>query len=143
MSWDHGENWEHWNVTPFKGGFMYPNVYVGPDKTVAMAFYGLATEDGNMTEGDEWYLYAGMLQDPKAGEKFKFERADKDPLHVVTAAEETNQDWHALHDFFEICIDPNDLSLNIAYQRNIGEHPFEDGEEQRYLMYVKGDFQGD
>lgn len=140
VSWDHGANWEHWNVTPFKGAFMYPNVYVGPNHTLAMAFYGLESEDGRLYEGDEWHLYAGMMMDPEPGQQFQFSIADPQPLHTVKDYEEASQDFHALHDFFEIAIDPNDLSLNIAYQVNVGEHPFEENEEQRYLTYVKGDF---
>jgi len=138
MSWDHGQTWANWTVTPFKGAFMYPNVYVGPDNTLAMAFYGLESEDGHLREGDEWHLYAGMVQNSVAGQEIEFVRADPEPLHIVTAAEESNNDFHALQDFFEIAISPVDLSLNIAYQYNRGEHPFEPGEEQRYLMYVRG-----
>ncbi len=26
----------------------------------------------------------------------------------------------------------------IAYQQNVGEHPFEDNEEQRYIKFVRG-----
>ena len=136
MSWDYGVTWEHWDLTPFKGIFEYPNVYVGPNNTVAVAFYGL---EGDYVAGNEWHLYAGMVQDPEPGTPFQFTVADPHPLHTVTEYEETNNDVHALHDLFEIAIDPNDLSLNIAYQYNIGEHPFEANEEQRYLMFVKGD----
>ena len=143
MSWDHGANWDTWTVTPFKGAFMYPNVYVGPNHTLAMAFYGLESEDGRMSEGDEWHLYAGMVQNPVPGQEIDFVIADPSPLHTVTSAEEASQDFHALHDFFEIAISPVDHSLNIAYQYNIGEHPFEDGEEQRYLMFVKGELEGE
>jgi len=53
----------------------------------------------------------------------------------------TGDDLHALHDFFEIVIAP-DGSINIAYQINVGEHPYEAGEEQRYLMFVRGDVEG-
>jgi hypothetical protein len=144
LSLDYGETWESWTVTPFKGAFMYPTVYVGPDHTLAMAFYGLDWGDtGAMEEGDEWHLYAGMIQYPEMGQKFDFRKADPNPLHTVKSWEAAGQDFHALHDFFEIAISPVDLSLNIAYQYNIGEHPFENQEEQRYLMYVKGDFEGE
>ncbi len=142
MSWDYGDSWSHWIVTPFEGAFMYPTVYVGPENTLGMAFYGLESEDGWMKEGDEWHLYAGMLQNPVEGQQFEFEKADPEPLHVVKDYEEQSQDWHALHDFFEIAISPTDLSLNIAYQKNVGEHPFENNEEQRYLLYVKGEMEG-
>jgi len=139
MSFDRGETWENWTVTPFKGAFMYPNVYVGPNNTLAMAFYGLQSEDGEMNEGDEWHLYAGMVQNPQPGQQIEFNIADPHPLHVVKDFEVPNQDFHALHDLFEIAISPIDLSLNIAYQYNLEEHPFEQGEEQRYLMYVRGE----
>ena len=29
--------------------------------------------------------------------------------------------------------------MGIAYQRNIGQHPFEENEEQRYIMFVRGE----
>jgi hypothetical protein len=29
--------------------------------------------------------------------------------------------------------------MGIAYQQNIGFHPFEDNEEQRYIKFVRGD----
>ena len=142
LSLDLGETWDSWTVTPFKGAFMYPTVYVGPNNTLAMAFYGLPWDNGTMEEGDEWHLYAGMVQYPELGQNFDFSIADPTPLHTVKSWEVPNQDFHALHDFFEIAISPVDLSLNIAYQYNIGEHPFENQEEQRYLMFVKGDFEG-
>jgi hypothetical protein len=28
--------------------------------------------------------------------------------------------------------------MGIAYQQNIGSHPFEDNEEQRYIKFVRG-----
>ncbi|MEE2650419.1 MAG: hypothetical protein VX571_02770 [Candidatus Thermoplasmatota archaeon] len=28
--------------------------------------------------------------------------------------------------------------IGIAYQQNVGEHPFEDNEEQRYIKFVRG-----
>ncbi len=135
MSWDYGVNWEHWDITPFNGIFEYPNVYVGPNNTVAVAFYGL---EGGYEVGNQWHLYTAMVQDPEPGTPFDFTIADPYPLHTVTENEVATNDVHALHDLFEIAIDPNDLSLNIAYQYNIDEHPFEVNEEQRYLMFVKG-----
>lgn len=137
VSWDYGINWTHWDITPFNGIFEYPNVYVGANNTVAVAFYGL---EGEYEAGNEWHLYAAMVQDPEPGTPFDFTVADPHPLHTVNDFEVANQDVHALHDFFEIAIDPNDLSLNIAYQYNIDTHPFETNEEQRYLMYVKGEY---
>ena len=29
--------------------------------------------------------------------------------------------------------------IGIAYQQNIGEHPFEANEEQRYIKFVRGE----
>jgi hypothetical protein len=29
--------------------------------------------------------------------------------------------------------------IGIAYQQNIGEHPFEENEEQRYIKFVRGE----
>jgi hypothetical protein len=29
--------------------------------------------------------------------------------------------------------------IGIAYQQNIGAHPFEENEEQRYIKFVRGD----
>ncbi len=31
------------------------------------------------------------------------------------------------------------LLLDIAYQENVGPHPFEENEEQRYIKFVRGD----
>ena len=134
MSWDHGASWESWDITPFEGLFMYPTIYVGPERTVGVAFYGL---EGTFEAGNQWHLYGAMVQDPEPGTPFKFNLADPEPLHTVLDFEVATDDFHALHDFFEIAIAP-DLSLNIAYQRNVGQHPFEPAEEQRYLYFVKG-----
>ncbi len=134
MSWDHGATWEEWDITPFEGFFLYPTIYVGPERTVGVAFYGL---EGAYEAGNQWYLYGAMLKDPEPGAQFEFTLADPEPLHTVLDFEVASNDFHALHDFFEIAIAP-DLSLNIAYQRNVGEHPFEAAEEQRYLYFVKG-----
>jgi len=45
---------------------------------------------------------------------------------------------HALHDFFETVLSPDGSWIGIAYQQNVGEHPFEDNEEQRYIKFVRG-----
>ena len=71
-----------------------------------------------------------MAENPKNGTKINYQIADPEPLY-------TGDDLHALHDFFEVVIAP-DGTLNIAYQHNIGAHPYEDGEEQRYLYFVRG-----
>ena len=137
---DYGRTWEHWDITPRPGVFLYPNLAVGPGNTVGYVFYsneGNGTA-GEHTVGDQWYLYADMLRDPQPGEQFDFRKADPDVLYTSSQSDADTDDLHPLHDFFEVAVDPNDLSLNIAYQRNIGQHPFENGEEQRYLMFVKG-----
>ncbi|MBT3477379.1 MAG: hypothetical protein HN458_05540, partial [Euryarchaeota archaeon] len=45
----------------------------------------------------------------------------------------------ALHDFFETVISPDGSWVGIAYQENVGLHPFEENEEQRYIKFVRGD----
>ena len=140
MSWDHGETWENWTITPFDAVFLYPNVDIGPDGTVAIAFCANVGDDptGAHAAGDEWMLYAAMQADVEVGDQWAFTMADPDPLYVSKASDIDPEDLHPLHDFFEITISPVDGSLVIAYQHNIGEHPFEDGEEQRYLFSVRG-----
>ncbi len=138
---DNGQTWEHWDISagyPHEEGgvFLYPNLEVGPGNTVAYTFYG---NIGDHTAGDEWHLYAGALRDPKPGDIFEFQLADPFPLHTSFQQEADTDDLHPLHDLFEVAVSPVDLSIHIAYQYNIGEHPFEPGEEQRYLMYVRGD----
>jgi hypothetical protein len=140
---DYGLTWEHWDITagyPVEEGgvYLYPNLEVGPGNVVAYTFYG---NEGTHTAGDEWHLYAGVLKDPEPGEIFTFTQADPFPLHTTTQAEEDADDLHPLHDLFEVAVSPVDNSIHIAYQYNIGEHPFEDGEEQRYLMYIRGDIE--
>lgn len=137
LSWDYGATWSSWDITPFEGFYMYPTIYVGPERTVGIAFYGM---EGAFEAGNHWYLYGAQLADPGPNATFEFTRADPDPLHTVKDFEVTTEDFHALHDFFEIAISPVDLSLNIAYQHNLGDHPLEADEEQRYLYFVKGDF---
>ena len=140
LSFDYGVTWHHQDITPFEGLFFYPTIYVGPDNTMAIAFYGI---EGDYTAGTPWHLYAAMEQYPDENFTFDFAIADPEPLHHINQWEVGQEDVHALHDFFEIAISPKDLSLNIAYQYNIDQHPFEDNEEQRYLMYVKADWVGD
>jgi hypothetical protein len=55
----------------------------------------------------------------------------------VTDNEEATSDVHALHDFFETVLSPDGTWLGIAYQQNVGEHPFEENEEQRYIKFVR------
>lgn len=145
---DFGRTWEHWDISaghPYDEGgvFLYPNLEVGPGNLVAYTYYG---NIGTHTAGDEWHLYVAALLDPQPGELFDFRIADPHPLHTSTAEEAVpppDEDLHPLHDFYEVVVSPVDLSINIAYQYNIGDHPFEDNEEQRYLMYIKGDWVGE
>lgn len=143
VSYDNGTNWSSWNATPFERGInMYPFVSISEDDVISIAFYGLdygqgGAEDGYMA-GKEWYLYAGALQSPQENDTWEFAIADPTPLHVVTDYEESNSDVHALHDFFETVISPDGTWIGIAYQQNVGQHPFEDNEEQRYIKFVRG-----
>lgn len=127
---DYGLTFEHWEISPFDGLYLYPTVNVGPNNQVGLAFYG--TQDVPVNPDSEWYLYAAVEFNPSNGTKFNFTIADPQVLY-------TGDDLHALHDFFEIAIG-QDGSINIAYQVNIGQHPYEDGEEQRYLYFVRGEF---
>jgi hypothetical protein len=34
---------------------------------------------------------------------------------------------------------PDGTWMGIAYQENIGLHPFEENEEQRYIKFIRGD----
>ncbi|MCS5526720.1 MAG: hypothetical protein NZ774_02555 [Candidatus Poseidoniales archaeon] len=144
VSYDNGTNWSSWNATPFERGInMYPFVSISEDNIISIAFYGLdfaqnGSEDG-YTTGKEWLLYAGALREPQENDKWNFEVADPIPLHTVTQYEEDNGDVHALHDFFETVISPDGDWIGIAYQQNIGQHPFEENEEQRYIKFVRGD----
>jgi hypothetical protein len=143
VSYDNGSNWSSWNATPFERGIsMYPFVSISEDDVISIAFYGLdygqgGAEDGYMA-GKEWYLYAGALQSPQENDTWEFAIADPTPLHVVTDYEESNSDVHALHDFFETVISPDGTWIGIAYQQNVGQHPFEGNEEQRYIKFVRG-----
>jgi hypothetical protein len=143
LSYDYGVNWSTWNVSHINGIQMYPFVSISDENIVTLAFYGLDFEDGDLdgdyVEGEEWYLYAGALNEPQEGDQWEFTIADTEPLHIVTAYEEANSDVHALHDFFETVISEDGSWIGIAYQQNIGEHPFEENEEQRYIKFVRGE----
>jgi hypothetical protein len=78
------------------------------------------------------------LREPQEGDLWDFTIADPEPLHIVTEYEAAEGDVHALHDFFETVISPDGTWMGIAYQQNIGLHPFEDNEEQRYIKFVRG-----
>ncbi len=143
ISYDYGVNWTTWEITPeWEGITMYPFVSISENNRIAVSFYGLDYETGNSTgytEGTPWYLYSGYIDTPQENDTFNFEIADPTPLHTVTAYEETEGDVHALHDFFETVISADGSWMGIAYQRNVGEHPFEENEEQRYIMFVRGE----
>ena len=140
---------------------MYPFVSISEEDMISIAFYGLDFEDGGLegdyVQGESWYLYAAATMHPcpaaaegeeatfldgcmaqEANDTWQFTIADPTPLHNVTAAEEANDDVHALHDFFETVLSPDGDWIGIAYQQNVGEHPFEAGEEQRYIKFVRG-----
>ena len=152
ISYDHGTNWSSWNITPFEEGIsMYPFVSISENNVVSVSFYGMDYNDdeldGNYVEGEEWFLYSGALYHPEENDTWEFTISDIsdwdgdgiiDPLHTVTAYEEENSDVHALHDFFETVISPDGSWIGIAYQQNIGLHPFEENEEQRYIKFVSG-----
>jgi|GEM_PF-120061 len=144
VSYNNGSNWSQWNATPFDRGIaMYPFVSITEDNIVSIAFYGLDFGQNNSQDdyvaGKDWYLYAGALQEPMEGDIWDFRIVDPTPLHTVTTYEETNGDTHALHDFFETVMSPDGSWVGIAYQENIGLHPFEDNEEQRYIKFIRGD----
>ena len=160
ISYDNGTSWGSWEITPIERGItMYPFVSISEEDVVALSFYGLDFEDGGLegdyVQGESWYLYAAathhpcpaaeegedMLPDCEAqpsNDTWHFEIADPTPLHNVTAYEESNGDVHALHDFFETVLAPDGSWMGIAYQQNVGEHPFEENEEQRYIKFVRG-----
>ena len=143
LSYDYGVNWSTWNVSHINGIQMYPFVSISDENIVTLAFYGLDFDDGDLdgdyVEGEEWHLYAGALIEPQEGDQWDFNIADPEPLHIVTAYDEANSDVHALHDFFETVISEDGAWIGIAYQQNIGQHPFEENEEQRYIKFVRGE----
>ena len=144
ISYDNGTNWSSWNVTPFERGInMYPFVSISEDNLVSIAFYGIDYDQNNSedgyTAGKHWYLYAGALREPQENDTWEFSIADMTPLHTITDYEESEGDVHALHDFFETVLSPDGDWIGIAYQQNVGQHPFEENEEQRYIKFVRGD----
>jgi len=144
ISYDNGSNWtESWSIAPNWGDsggiLMYPFVSISESNIVSIAYYGLEYGADGYTEGDDWYLYSGAVYEPGFGDMFEWSIADPTPLHTVTAYEATEGDVHALHDFFETVLSPDGDWMGIAYQQNIGEHPFEENEEQRYIKFVRGE----
>jgi hypothetical protein len=144
VSYDNGTNWSNWNATPFDRGIaMYPFVSITEDNIVSISFYGLDFDQDNSqdgyVEGKKWYLYAGALRSPMENDTWDFKVVDPTPLHTVTSYEQSEGDTHALHDFFETVMSPDGDWIGIAYQENVGEHPFEENEEKRYIKFVRGD----
>ena len=144
VSYDNGTNFTTWNNTGFERGInMYPFVSITEENVVSIAFYGLDYDQNNSedgyTAGKEWFLYAGALKEPQEGDVWDYRIVDPTPLHTVTAYEESSGDTHALHDFFETVMSPDGSWMGIAYQENVGLHPFEENEEQRYIKFIRGD----
>jgi hypothetical protein len=144
VSYDNGTNFTTWNASGFERGInMYPFVSITEENVVSIAFYGLDFDQNNSedgyTAGKEWFLYAGALKDPQEGDVWDYRIVDPTPLHTVTAFEETEADTHALHDFFETVMSPDGSWMGIAYQENVGLHPFEANEEQRYIKFIRAD----
>ena len=144
VSYDNGTNFTTWNASGFERGInMYPFVSITEENVVSIAFYGLDfaqnNSEDNYTAGKEWFLYAGALKDPQEGDVWDYRIVDPTPLHTVTAYEESSGDTHALHDFFETVMSPDGSWMGIAYQENVGLHPFEENEEQRYIKFIRGD----
>ena len=132
---DYGQSFEYWDINLPQGGvYLYPTVNVcqygeyHERNRVGISFY--ATTDIPVNETSEWYLYTAVVDNPRNGTPIEYQKLDQ-LLY-------TGNDLHALHDFYEIVIAP-DGTVNVAYQMNIGSHPYEAGEEQRYLMFVRGD----
>ena len=148
ISYDHGDTWEEsWSIAPDwgeSGGItMYPFVSISENNMVSVAWYGLEYGDDGYTVGDEWYLMVGAIYQPHTGDQFEWIKGDETPLHIVNEYEEINGDVHALHDFFETVHGPDADWIGIAYQQNIGLHPFEENEEQRYIKFVRAEVVGD
>ncbi len=121
---DYGQTWNTTEITTLKGVHDYPWLAAGPEGSVAVAFYG--TEDLPVSTDSMWYIYAGMqLHADEEDIDLNFTRADPNPVYV-------GDNYHALHDFFEICIGP-DLGLNIAYQYYVGP-----GNGDSDLYFVRG-----
>lgn len=112
VSNDYGRTWNATEVTPFKGFIDYPTIAMGPNNTLAMAFY--ATKDLPVSDSSEWYLYGAMLPDADVGnlDQLNFSVASTERLYQ-------GSDLHALHDFFEIVVAP-DSSINIAFMHYVG-----------------------
>jgi hypothetical protein len=126
---DHGATWQAWNLTLPEGIFAdYPWVAAGPNGTVAVVFYGAQAPVG---EASEWHLYAAMARPgTQAAPDLVFQRAVEQPVYV-------GADLHALHDFFEVAIAP-DEAVHIAYMTvEDSADPVHDYGE-RFVFHVRG-----
>lgn len=126
---DAGATWDVTNLTLPEGVFAdYPWVAAGPNGTVSVVFYGAATP---VTEDSEWFLYAAMARPGRAGvPDLRFERVTDQVLY-------TGSDLHALHDFFENAIGPDEV-LHIAYMTAEDTTDPVHDYELRYVYYVNG-----
>ncbi|HEV8359594.1 MAG TPA: sialidase family protein, partial [Candidatus Thermoplasmatota archaeon] len=104
-SLDAGATWTSWNLTVPGYYVDYPTITAGPNGTVAIAFYAAATP---VNESSAWGLYAAMARAPgNRTPDFTFRLAAPEVVYE-------GRDLHALHDFFEIAIGP-DETLHIGY----------------------------
>lgn len=126
---DAGASWQTFNLTLPEGTFAdYPWVAAGPNGTVAVAYYGAQAP---VTQDSEWFLYAAMARPGRtATPELRFEKAAPEVLY-------TGADLHALHDFFEIAIGPDEV-LHVAYMTAVDtSDPVHDYGE-RFIYYVNG-----
>lgn len=111
VSDDYGRDWNVTEVTPFKGYIDYPTINVGPDNTLGFAFY--ATTDLPVANNSTWFLYGAMQKGAMLGSiNLNFSKATGDPPYI-------GSNLHALHDFFEIVVDPSG-ALDVAFQHYDG-----------------------
>jgi hypothetical protein len=132
---DAGKGWQVWNVTFANATFAdYPTVAAGPNGTLLVAFYG--TTDVPVTTASQWHLYAAYARDALDGTPLlQFGQAVPEALY-------TGADLHALHDFFEIALDP-EAAAHIAYMHgeDSSDAPVHDY-GMRTLWYVHGHPEG-
>lgn len=128
-SHDHGATWTPVDVTPFKAYVDHAVVAGGKNGTVGVAFY--ATTDLPLSDSSKWYVWAGLGKGTIGGpQDFAFTKIDPQVLY-------TGKDTHALHDFFEIAIDPQG-ALNVAYMTNLPPKAPNQTDGDRHLWFVRG-----
>jgi hypothetical protein len=130
QSADHGVTWSATDITPGPGYYDHVTVASAGNGTVAVAYY--ATNDTVPGANSQWHLYAGMAHGRVTSTKdFDFKMADPQVLY-------TGGNLHALHDFFEICIDDQG-ALDVSYMTNLPTPPTApnatDGD--RHLWFVR------